>query len=109
MSKITSGENNGMYGKHHNEESLKSMSEHSKGKTKGEKNGMFGRKGSDALNGVNYYCYNDEHNLVKEFVSFSEVKDWLNINHHSSLLLAIKKNRKYKGYYWRKDERIKKV
>ena len=41
MSQITSGSNNGMYGKKHTKESKEKMSVNSKGKTSGEKNGMY--------------------------------------------------------------------
>lgn len=109
MKEVTKGENNGMYNKQHSQESKDKISENRKGKTLGNKNGMYGKRGAESINGVHYRCYDDNKTLIKEFVSFSEVKEWLNINHHSSLLLAIKKKRKYKGYYWEKDERIKKV
>ena len=43
MSQLTSGSNNGMYGKKHTEESKQKMSINSKGKNIGEKNGMYGK------------------------------------------------------------------
>jgi group I intron endonuclease len=109
MKKATIGKNNGMYNKNHSQESKDKMSKNSIGKTKGNKNGMHGKTGKNAINGVPYQCYDGDNNLVKDFVSFSEVKEWLNINHHSGLLSAIKNNRKYKGFYWKKGSRIKKV
>lgn len=109
MKQVTSGENNGMYNKQHSQESKDKMSNNRKGKTLGDKNGMYSRKGENSINGVPYHCYDDNGILIKDFVSFSEVKDWLDIKHHSSLLLAIKEGRKYKGYYWSKNERVKKV
>ena len=67
MSKSTSGEKNGMYGKHHTEEAKKKMSENSIGKTLGSKNGMYGKKGMNAINGRHIKMFDKDHNLIKEF------------------------------------------
>ena len=52
MSQITSGSNNGMYGKKHTKESKEKMSINSKGKTSGEKNGMYGKSKDNATSPV---------------------------------------------------------
>ena len=65
MSKLTTGSNNGMYGKKHSEESKRKMSENSKGKTSGEKNGMYGKSGNNAINGKRIEMYDENHNLIQ--------------------------------------------
>ena len=67
MSQITSGSNNGMYGKKHTEESKQKMSINSKGKTSGEKNGMYGKSGNSALNGKWIEMYDENWNLIQVF------------------------------------------
>lgn len=47
MSEVTRGENNGMYGKKHTEESKKKMSENSKGKLCGEDSPHWGKPKSE--------------------------------------------------------------
>lgn len=64
MSIATSGEKNGMYGKHHTEESKLKMSINSKGKTAGEKNGMYGKKGQNAINGKKIDMYDKDGNII---------------------------------------------
>lgn len=59
MSKLTSGEKNGMYGKKHSKESKLKMSINSKGKTSGEKNGMYGKSGNNAINGKKVAMYDE--------------------------------------------------
>lgn len=100
MSKAISGDKNGMYGKHHTEESKKKMSENSKGKTSGNKNGMYGKSNENAINGKKVYMYDKEWNLIKVFVSKTEVLNFLNLKGHTGLDKAIKEKSIYKNYYW---------
>lgn len=104
MSQVTSGKNNGMYGKKHTEQSKEKMSENSKGLTSGESNGMFGKKGDNAINGVYVYMYEDENRtkLLKDFVSVREFQKYFGITGHSGLDKAVKNNKVYRGYYWDK-------
>ena len=106
MSEKTSGEKNGMYGKHHTEEAKKKMSENSKGKTSGEKNGMYGKKGDKALNGKHIEMYDENWNLLRTFNAKTAVLDFLNLKGHVQLDKAIKNQTLYKGYYWKKIDKI---
>lgn len=89
--------------KHLTEEEKERINKINSNSKKGKNNGMYGKKGENCLNGRKYYAYDENWNLVKTFNSFTHVKDFLNIRHHSTLLLAIKKERMYKGYYWKKE------
>ena len=106
MSKAVSGEKNGMYGKHHTEESKKLMSEHSKGKTSGSKNGMYGKSKDQALNGKKVYMYDKNYNLVKIFNAKTAVLDFLKMKGHTGLDRAIKEKSLYKGFYWSVETNI---
>lgn len=101
MSKAVSGENNGMYGKHHTEESKYLMSIHSKGKTAGEKNGMYGHSGDKALNGKKIAMYDENMNLIRVFNAKTAVLNFLGLKGHTSLDKAIKNQTLYKGYHWK--------
>ena len=79
MSKAVSGEKNGMYGKHHTEESKLKMSLNSKGKTAGEKNGMYGKSGMNAINGKHVLMYDLEHNLETDFPSKTAALQYINM------------------------------
>lgn len=103
MSEITSGEKNGMYGKHHSEESKKKMSENRKGLTCGEKNGMYGKKGDFAVNGKKIKMYDKNHNYIRTFNSKTAVLDFLGLKGHTALDKAIKQGILYKEYYWGKN------
>lgn len=124
MSEVTSGENNGMYGRRHTEESRKKMSmtkqkniacgkynatiksqefrEKMSQVTKGENNGNFGNRGELAKNGKAVYGYEDkEHTkLVKSFNTLQLFLQAHNLKGHVGLTKAIKENKEYKGYYW---------
>lgn len=104
MSQVTSGKNNGMYGKKHTKQSKEKMSKNSKGLVSGEFNGMFGKKGDNAINGVHVYMYEDENKtkLLKEFVSVREFQKYFGITGHNGLDKAVKTNKVYRGYYWDK-------
>lgn len=102
MKIVTSGENNGMYGRKHSEESKKKMSENRKGLTSGEKNGNYGNIGDKAKNGKAVYKYADkEHTkLIKRYNTMTQVLNDLNMKGHRGLMKAIKNNEEYKDYYW---------
>lgn len=97
------GDKNGMYGKHHSEESKQKMSENSIGKNAGEKNGMYGKKGNQALNGKKVGMFDDKGNLLQEFNARSAVNVFFGLkgNSNSHLGDAIKNGAKYRGYYWK--------
>ena len=101
MSKAVSGEKNGMYHRHHTEESKRKMSINSKGKTLGEKNGMYGHSKNNALNGKWIGMYDLDGNLIQIFKSKTAVLDFLNLKGHSSLDKALKEHSIYKNYYWK--------
>ena len=100
MSQAVKGEKNGMYGRHHTEESKFLMSKHSIGKTLGEKNGMYGKKGDKAINGKKIYMYDESHNLIRIFNAKTAALEFLGLAGHTGLDKAIKNNTLYKGYYW---------
>lgn len=104
MSQVTSGKNNGMFGRKHTEKSKKKMSDNSKGLTSGKSNGMFGKKGCKAINGVHVYMYEDKSkiHLIKEFISVREFQKYFGIIGHKGLDDAVRNNKIYKGYYWDK-------
>lgn len=101
MSQITSGENNGMYGKRHSKESKEKMSQHSKGLTAGEKNGMYGKSGENAINGKQIAMYDENWNLEQVFNTKQLALDFLNLKGHVSLNKAIKNGSLYRGHYWK--------
>ncbi|WP_323705964.1 GIY-YIG nuclease family protein [Mammaliicoccus sciuri] len=71
--------------------------------TSGENNGMFGLKGSKAPNGQTVYALDEKQNIIHTFVSVREALKFLNIKGHSNLNKACKENTLYKGYYWKKE------
>lgn len=101
MSLATSGEKNGMYGKHHTEESKKKMSKHSKGLTAGEKNGMYGHSGQKALNGRWIAMCDQDGNIIQLFKAKTAALEFLGLKGHTALDKAIKNNTMYRGYYWK--------
>ena len=100
MSKAVSGKKNGMYGKHHTEESKRLMSEHSKGLNSGEKNGMYGKSKDNAINGKKIYMYDENNNLIRVFNAKTAALDFLGLKGHVGLNKAIKEHTMYKGYFW---------
>lgn len=100
MAQAVSGEKNGMYGKHHTEESKRKMSESSKGKNLGEKNGMYGKSKDNAINGKKINMYDKEHNLIRTFNAKTAVLAYLGISGHTALDRAIKNHTLYKDCYW---------
>ena len=90
MSKLTSGTNNGMYGKKHTEESKQKMSINSKGKTAGNKNGMYGKSGNNALNGKRIEMYDKNWNFIQTFNAKTAVLQFLGMKGHTQLDKAIK-------------------
>jgi len=103
MSVVCSGEKNGMYGRHHTEESKKKMSENSIGKNTGKDNGMYGKKGEQALNGKKVGMYDEQGNLIRVFNARSAVNIYFGLkgNSNSHLSEAIRLGKKYRGYYWK--------
>lgn len=73
--------------------------------TTGRKNGMYGKKGENAVNGQTVYMLDDDGNVIKEFKSVQLVLKFLNIKGHAGLYNAIKENKKYHGYYWKKTNK----
>ena len=105
MSKATKGNLNGMYGKHHSQETKNRISKLNKGKRVGENNGNFGNIGDKAKNGKKVYQYKDKEKtiLINSFNTVRQVLQYLNVKGHCSLNDAIKNNTMYKGYYWDKE------
>lgn len=68
-SKMTSGENNGMHGKNHSEESIIKMRESAKDKHGGDKNGMYGVCGGMDI--VQHHYIYDESDLSKYTVGIT--------------------------------------
>ena len=97
MSKIKSGEGNGMYGKHHSEESKQKMSESKKGK-------KFGKENSNAK-GISAYKDIEMTELVKHFDTIQEALIWIGTkpNDYSGISKRMKENKPYKKYYWKKE------
>lgn len=104
----TAGEKNGMYGRHHTEEAKKKISENSIGKTAGEKNGMYGHSKDNALNGKWVEMYDENYVLLRTFKAKTAVLDFLGVKSHKQLDKAIKEGTLYKGYYWKVISRKKK-
>lgn len=71
--------------------------------TSGENNGMYGLKGAKAPNGQTVYALDEKQNIIHTFVSVREALKYLNIKGHSNLNKACKENSLYKGYYWKKE------
>lgn len=73
--------------------------------TKGNKNGMYGKKGENAINGQKVEMLNDNGEIVKEFKTVQLALKYLKLKGHNGLYNAIKENKKYRGYYWRKTNK----
>lgn len=71
--------------------------------TTGENNGMYGRTGKNAVNGQGVIAFDDNMNVVHEFVSVRHCLEFLGVKGHAQLNRACKNNTKYKGYYWKKQ------
>ena len=100
MSQAVKGEKNGMYGRHHTEETKILMSKKSVDKTLGEKNGKKRKKGDKAINGKKIHMYDESHNLIRIFNAKTAALEFLGLTGHTGLANAIKNNTIYKGYYW---------
>lgn len=121
MSQATSGEKNGMYGKHHTEEAKQKMSQSKKGKYSGSNNPMYGKhhteeakqKMSEAASQktkeknsnhkeVNLYA-DSEHIILKyHFNTIQDALEFVGVKstNYSGVNRAVKANRIYKGYFW---------
>lgn len=74
--------------------------------TSGEKNGNYGNIGEKAKNGKKVCMCDDNWEIIKIFNTKQLVLEFLNIKGHSSLNDAIKRKRKYKGYYWKMFDKV---
>lgn len=98
------GEKNPMYGKKHTEESKKKISEKKQGKYSGENNPMFGKTGENAINGKRIDAYDKDWNYVCSFVSRTAAANFLGLKSSSRLSLAVKNQTFYNGYYWKNSD-----
>lgn len=71
--------------------------------TRGENNGMYGKKGAKAVNGQPVYAFNEKGELQHEFVSVREALAFLKLKGHAQLVEACKDGTEYKGFYWKKE------
>lgn len=101
MSKAVSGERNGMYGRHHTEESKQKISQNRVGKASGKENGMYGHSKNNALNGKWIGMYDENNNLMKIFKAKTAVLEYLGLKGHTQLDKALKEGTLYKNYYWK--------
>ena len=74
-------------------------------KTSGELNGMYGKKGNNAVNGRMVIAYLDKEKsqIFKIFPSVGEALKFLGVKGHTKLNEACKNNIEYYGYYWDKQ------
>lgn len=73
--------------------------------TSGKKNGMYGKKGENAINGQKVYMLDEDNNIIKEFKTVGLALKYLNVKGHSGLYNAVKQNKLYRGYYWKKTNK----
>ncbi|MEJ7218417.1 GIY-YIG nuclease family protein [Staphylococcus gallinarum] len=71
--------------------------------TSGQNNGMYGRKGKNALNGQPVWALDKDDNIIHSFISVREALNFLNIKGHTNLIKACKNGSLYKGYFWKKE------
>ena len=48
--------------------------------------------------------YDKDMNYIRTFDSLWDALKFLNLKSHTTILKAIKENKLYKGYYWRREE-----
>ena len=100
MSELTSGKNNGMYGRHHTEKTKQKISQKAKERNyQGERNPMYGKKGEKALNGKAVGAFNEQGELIHFFQTKQLALKFLKLKGHIGLDKAIKEQTEYKGYY----------
>lgn len=106
LSKLTKGENNGMYGKIHSKETINKILTNRNRDYNGVNNPNYGKKGNKAKNGKAVLQYEDRNFtvLIKEHHTLTQLLEYLNIKGHSALYRAIRNKTKYKNYYWKKKE-----
>ena len=97
MSEIKKGEKNGMYSKNHTEESKKKMSDAKIGKHLKADNGNA--KGIGAYSNAECTQLLYHFDCIQDALLFVGTKP----NDYSGISKSMKLNRKYKGYYWKKD------
>jgi len=77
--------------------------------TKGKNNSMYGKKGKNAINGQRVLAFDENGDVVHNFVSVRECLEFLGIKNHTKLNQACREGIKYKGYYWKKEWKSYKV
>ena len=108
MSEVTKGDKNGMYGRHHTEESKKLMSENRKGLATGDKNGMYGKSNDKALNGKWILMLNQNKEPIHIFKAKTAVLAYLGLKGHIQLNRAIEEGTLFKDHYWIKLDKYNK-
>lgn len=109
ISGLVKGEKNPMFGKKHSKSSKESMSSSKTGKYRGVLNPMYGKKGEKALNSNKVFMYSSDGELIREFFTVGLALSFLNVKGHAQLYRACREGHEYKGYYWKKEERKKRV
>ena len=73
--------------------------------TSGELNGMYGKKDENALNGRMVVAYLDDNHkqMYKQFPSVKMALQFLGVKGHSKLNQSCRDNSLYRGYYWQKE------
>ena len=109
-----SGEKNPFYGKKHTIEALKKMSDNKKCIYDGEKNPFYGKAHSDKTKSFlsnlhenklkrKILMIDDDDQIIREFSFLDEINNFLNVKYYyNSLRHHLDKNKKFKGYYWKK-------
>jgi hypothetical protein len=107
------GEKNPFYGKTHNEETRKKMSNSKKLKYIGEKNPFYGKTHNDETKKkLSEYSkgklknkilmIDDENNTIREFILMSEINDFLCVKRYYDILRnCLNKDKKCRGYFWK--------
>lgn len=98
------GEDSGMYGKHHSEESKLKMRNAKLGRTLPEE-----QKKKISLNNPNVHsvdAYDEDGNFVKHFRTLRDANAFIGLNKNSTgrLKEAIEKNKFYHGYYFKNSK-----
>lgn len=55
-------------------------------------------------NSKKVHMYDKDMNYIRTFDSLWDALKFLNLKSHTTILKAIKENKLYKGYYWRREE-----
>lgn len=94
---------NGQKRRFSREEEKQKLKENLKNRWKSEE---FRQKYSEQFN-LNVYMIDDNGNIVKTFKHMKFALEYLGVKSHTTLLKSIRSNLtiKYKGYYWKRDEK----